>query len=284
MATAEIDGIRTRYEVQGDGPPLLLFSPGGFNAVLENWSGMGIYARTRPLDLLTEHFRCILFDRREAGGSGGRLERLTWRHYVQQGLGLLDHLGIDRAHLMGGCAGCSTVAAFAMSHPDRTLSMVLVSPAGGARYRMSSQARFIDHIAFVRSVGLEELIAHARSTTENFTRDPRVGPWAQQMRNDTGFADALLATGPAVYESIVVGTMRTLFDRDSVPGIEAEDMLVSQVPALIVPGNDPSHATSAARFLEECLPRSEYWDVPVAEQTDQNTPARILEFLTSVGA
>ena len=45
MAFVDIDGIRTRYEVSGSGPPLLLFSPGGFNAVVEHWSGLGVYAK-----------------------------------------------------------------------------------------------------------------------------------------------------------------------------------------------------------------------------------------------
>ena len=51
------------------------------------------------------------------------------------------------------------------------------------------------------------------------------------------------------------------------------------IPALIIPGHDAAHATSAARYLEECLPRSEYWDVPVEQQTEDNVPARITEFL-----
>jgi len=37
-----------------------------------------------------------------------------------------------------------------------------------------------------------------------------------------------------------------------------EDLLRLDVPVLIVPGQDASHATSAARYLEECLPRAEY--------------------------
>ncbi len=53
MATAVCDGIETRYEVSGDGPPLLLFSPGGFDAKVENWTDFGIYRR---LNLL-EHLR-----------------------------------------------------------------------------------------------------------------------------------------------------------------------------------------------------------------------------------
>ena len=35
-AHAAVDGIATRYEVTGDGPPLLMFSPGGFDSTLES--------------------------------------------------------------------------------------------------------------------------------------------------------------------------------------------------------------------------------------------------------
>lgn len=38
MPTATVDGIPTRYEVSGDGPPLLMFSPGGFDSTLDNWT------------------------------------------------------------------------------------------------------------------------------------------------------------------------------------------------------------------------------------------------------
>ena len=59
------------------------------------------------------------------------------------------------------------------------------------------------------------------------------------------------------------GDARALFDRDTAPGAEPEDLMRLDIPALIVPGHDASHATSAARYLEECLPRADYWDVPV---------------------
>ena len=51
MATATVDGIRTRYEVIGSGPPLLMFSPGGFDATLDKWRTLGVYARVKPLAL-----------------------------------------------------------------------------------------------------------------------------------------------------------------------------------------------------------------------------------------
>src|SRR6202030_1976235 len=102
-----IDGISTRYELLGAGPPLLMFSPGGFNATLDTWSSLGAYARTKPLEHLSRSYTCIIFDRRETGQSGGRVECISWAHYVAQGKGLLDHPEIKRAHLMGGCMGCS---------------------------------------------------------------------------------------------------------------------------------------------------------------------------------
>jgi hypothetical protein len=75
---------------------------------------------------------------------------------------------------------------------------------------------------------------------------------------------------------------RLLFDRDTVPGAEPEDLLALDIPALIVPGQDSSHAPSAARYLQECLPAAQYWDVPVAEQTTDTAPAHVIEFLESL--
>src|ERR1700747_3013279 len=158
MPTAIIGGIVTRYEVVGSGPPLLMYAPDGFNAVVEAWSTLGVYQKIKLLDHLPAHFTCILFDRRECGQSGGRVEPITWLHYVAQGKGLLDHLHISRAHLMGGCMGCAPVAAFAAAHPDLVASLVLYWPVGGAKYRISSRQRFADHIAFVRENGLDQVV------------------------------------------------------------------------------------------------------------------------------
>ena len=283
MPTAVIDGIATRYEVSGSGPPLLMFSPGGFDSALESWRRVGVYRRLRLIDHLAARYTCIAFDRRESGRSGGRLERISWSHYVAQGVGLLDHLGIARAHLIGGCVGCSAVAAFAVARPERVLSMVLYSPAGGVRYRLKQHDRFARHLAFAAESGLDGVAALARRTDQGFSADPRVGPWAPVLRNDAAFAETYARTDPDRYRVMVGGMARLLFDRDTVPGPEPEDLLSLDVPALVVPGQDDSHAPSAARYLQECLPRSEYWDVPVAEQTEATAPPRVLRFLDAAG-
>jgi hypothetical protein len=99
------------------------------------------------------------------------------------------------------------------------------------------------------------------------------------LRHDRAFADTYARQNLDRYKLIVAGMARTLFDRDTAPGAEPEDLMRVDLPALIVPGSDAAHATSAARYLEECLPKSDYWDVPVAGQTEETTPARLLQFL-----
>ena len=283
MPVAVTGGIATHYEVAGSGPPLLMFSPGGFNAVAANWTSFSLYARLRLLDHLTRDYTCITFDRRESGASGGRVERITWRHYAAQGRALLEHLGLASAHLMGGCVGCSVATAFAAEYPGATRSLMLYSPAGGPRYRVRQHERFTTHLAYAAAHGPAGVADLALDTKAGFTEDPRVGLWAPVIRSDPAFAGKFAGLDPACYQTLVSGLARTMFDRDTVPGPESEDLFCLEFPALIVPGQDTSHAPSAARYLQECLPGAQYWDTPVAEQTEATAPRRVLEFLASAG-
>jgi glyoxylase-like metal-dependent hydrolase (beta-lactamase superfamily II) len=95
------------------------------------------------------------------------------------------------------------------------------------------------------------------------------------------FASDYIRYNPNQYVKVVSAIRDSLFDRDTSPGAEPEDLFRVDVPALVVPGHDKSHATSAARYLEECLPRAEYWDVAVDDQTEANVPPRMIEFLAA---
>ena len=282
MPTALIDGIATRYAVLGSGPPLLMFSPGGFDATLDKWRTQGVYARIKLLDHLPRQFTCITFDRRETGESGGRVEPLTWRHYAAQGKGLLDHLQIPRAHVIGACMGVSVATVFAVDYPAMTDRVILYWPVGGARYRMQGHARFGEHAAYAKDNGLDGVVALAGTSDKSFGGDPRGGPWVSVIRRDPAFAQAYARVEPEGYQWLLTRTARTLFDRDTAPGAEPEDLLRLDVPALIVPGGaDTTHAVSAARYLQECLPTSEYWDIAAPEQTEATVPPRLASFLSA---
>jgi len=280
VPSAVLDGISTRYDVLGEGPPLLMYAPGGFDATIEKWSTQGVYARIQLLKHLPKKYRCIVFDRRECGHSGGRVEAVTWPHYALQGKLLLEKLGIDRAHVMGGCMGVSCVMAFAVAYPQATQSMLLWWPVGGAKYRIKAHERFSQHLAFVRGNGLPAVVSHVEKEQKAFNADPKGGPWASPIRNDKAFAAAYVKT--ANYEKIVEQMCVNLFDRDTSPGAAPEALMKLDIPALVIPGKDESHATSAARYLEECLPKSQYWDVLPEAQTEASAPARLEKFLLDV--
>jgi pimeloyl-ACP methyl ester carboxylesterase len=277
MPFALCDGIRTRYEVRGEGPPLLMFAPGGFDAAIENWRTFSVYARLGLLEHLPRAFACIAFDKRESGESGGRVERLTWTDYAAQGLGLLDHLGIDRAHVIGGCIGCSIAATLASAHPERVERVVLYSPAGGRRYRETQLRRFAAHAEFVRANGLGAVVELARTEDRTFAREPRLGPWASMIRRDERFAADYAARDVDEYVALLDATARGLFDFDDVPGGRLE----TNAPALVVPGGDANHPPDIARSLARSLPRAEYWEVAAEEQTAENAPQRVADFLQS---
>jgi pimeloyl-ACP methyl ester carboxylesterase len=281
VAEALIDGIVTRFEVMGDGPPVLMLSPGGFNATLDNWATLGVYRRLGLVEHLARSFTCIVFDRRESGMSGGRVELVGWGDYVVQAKGLLDHLGIGRAHLLGGCAGCSVAVALAAAHPGAVASMALFWPAGGARYRMKQAARFARHLGYVDDHGLPPVAAVAREEAKTFADDSRVGPWGSCILRDETFARHFVTMDAGRYSALVAGMGRTMFDRDTVCGVEPEALMAVDAPALVIPGHDDSHATSAARYLEECLAASEYWDIATDDQVAGNVPARITAFFTA---
>jgi len=250
-----------------------MYAPGGFDATLEKWRTQGVYARIKLLDHLPKEYQCIVFDRRECGESGGRVEAITWQHYAKQGKALLEHLQIERAHIMGGCMGVSCVMAFAVAYPRATTSMLCWWPVGGAKYRIKAHERFRAHLEFVRSHGLAAVVSQAEKP---FNADPKGGPWASVLRQDKAFAAEFAKTRN--YQQTVEQMCRNLFDRDTSPGATPEDLFKLQIPALIVPGRDESHATSAARYLEECLPKAQYWDVlPEAQNAE-----RVLQFLLDV--
>src|SRR5437868_12891373 len=97
MPFATLNGIRVNYVIQGKGPALLMFAPGGFRSVISRWTAQGGKREWREMDglaALSRHFTCIAYDRREAGLSGGRVEPLTWELYVREAKALLDLAGV----------------------------------------------------------------------------------------------------------------------------------------------------------------------------------------------
>ena len=278
MPTVSVDGIQTAYEVRGSGPPLLMMAPGGFDSTIEKWSTTGLWKDMLPLETLSGQYTCIAYDRRESGNSGGKVERVSWGSYADQAKGLLDALDIPKAFILGACMGVSVALATAVAYPESVAGLVLRFPVGGARWHLDNIAGFNAHSAQVRKNGLQATVELAREKP-NFMLSKESGPWASVIAKDTVFAKEYAEQDMDRYLALV-GTMgRTLFDRDSVPGVETEELMALKTPSLVIPGWDEYHTQSAARFVQECLPNVEYWDATLEQQTASASLERILSFL-----
>jgi pimeloyl-ACP methyl ester carboxylesterase len=277
MPIVNVDAIDTYYEVHGSGTPILMCAPGGFDATLDKWRVASAWTGIDAIRALAAEHAVILYDRRECGRSGGRVERLSWRVLAEHGKALLDHLQIDAAWVMGGCMGCSVALAFGVHFPHATRGLLLHWPVGGFRWKTNSQARFLRHYEYVKQNGLKGVVERAQEK-KNFWLDAEAGPWAGLIARDKAFAERFAHQDVEHYLGMIITSGRSLFDRDTATGAEPEEVMGVKAPSLVIPGDDQSHATSGAHYLRELLPNGEFWDVMPPGQTTQTVVDRILQF------
>lgn len=276
MPTAVIEGLNVNYVVKGSGPHLLMLAPGGFNSIIEKWGG-GVWGEMDALNSLAQHFTLIAYDRREAGASGGRVEKLTWAHFARQGHALLDHLGVNNAWVVGGCMGVSVAAAMAVMRPERLTGLLLHWPVGGYLWMQKGRGFYNRHIEFVRKNGLAAAAARGPSG-KNFWLDPEAGPWASQNACDPAFTAAYVKHDVSQYIALCEQSRDALYGDTMPSGATGEELLNIKTPALILPGADASHATSAAWAMKELMPNAEFWNVLPPHQNGGNVRAAILDF------
>lgn len=127
MPIFERDDVSIYYEEYGTGYPILLFAPGGMRSSIEFWAKSPF----DPTIELAANFRVIAMDQRNAGKSSGLISADdSWDTYTGDHLALLDHLGIRKCHLMGGCIGGSYSLGMIKAAPDRVSAAVLQQPIG----------------------------------------------------------------------------------------------------------------------------------------------------------
>lgn len=144
MAQARVNGISLEYEVHGaeDGAPLLLIM--GLGAQMTRWPA-GLYEK-----LVARGFRVIRFDNRDVGLSqkftgaptiesviSARVQGqkpdipYTLDDMAADAVGLLDHLEIERAHVVGASMGGMIGQLVASDYADRVLSFTAVFTSTG---------------------------------------------------------------------------------------------------------------------------------------------------------
>lgn len=117
MPFAEFGALRLHYEIEGDGPPLLLLA--GMMSDSASWGPV--------VPDLTRHFTVIRPDNRTTGRTEPREAPVTLVDWAGDVVRLLDHLGLGRVHLAGHSLGGLIAMHVAATAPDRVERLALLA-------------------------------------------------------------------------------------------------------------------------------------------------------------
>lgn len=121
MPYANVNGARLYYEQHGSGPDLVFLHGAGGNHLVW-WQQLPTFA---------ERFRCTVYDARGWGLSRGDMATGRWALGPDL-IALMDHAGIEDAHVVAQSMGGRAVAGLARLAPKRVRSLVLCGTTAGA--------------------------------------------------------------------------------------------------------------------------------------------------------
>lgn len=148
----EVNGAKLWYEITGEGEPVLQI----------HGSGFGHYNFGPGTPILSGQFRCIDYDQRGYGDSDKPEQDYDLEVWADDAVGLLDALGVEKAHVHGTSMGGMVATIVAGKYPERVQSVVINCAA--AKLGFSGQLVFRNWIDLIRLEGcgsraLAELIS-----------------------------------------------------------------------------------------------------------------------------
>jgi 3-oxoadipate enol-lactonase len=129
MPVTRVNDINMFYEIHGEGDPLILIM--GLGGDHFRWF--------RILPLLAENFKVLTFDNRGVGKTDKPDIPYTMKMMSDDIAGLMDAVGIDKAHSFGISLGGMIAQNFALLHPDRIISLMLGCTFCGGKYTVSNE-------------------------------------------------------------------------------------------------------------------------------------------------
>ena len=246
MTSFENEGFELAYLDQGQGDPVLLLH-GFASSILVNWVGPG-WVKT-----LTEGgYRAIALEHRGHGASTKSYDPADYRpsRMAADAAALLDHLGLERAHVFGYSMGARVAAFMALESPDHVASLILGGLGSG----------------MIDGVGDWDEVAAALTT------DQPGSITGKRPRMFRAFADQTKSDRRAL--AACIETSRELLD--------AEEASRITQPTLVAVGTKDDIGGSAAG-LARLMPHATAFDIPDRDHMlsvgDRAFKARVLEFL-----
>lgn len=232
------DGTRLYVEETGSGIPLLFVHE--FAGDHRSWE-----PQVREF---ARRYRCITYNARgyppsEVPDDGARYSQ---EQAVADAVSVLDHLGIERAHVVGLSMGGFCALHLGLAHPDRARSLVVAGCGYGAepgvrdRFRAESEANARAFEADPSAAAESYALGPSRVQLQD--KDPRSwAEFAQQLAGHSGRGSALTLRGvqmrrPSLYDlrerltALTVPTPIVTGDEDE-PCLDADLMLKRTIPS-----------------------------------------------------
>jgi len=242
------DGVRIAYLDEGDGPPVLLIHGFASNSEV-NWVGPG-WVET----LTKAGYRAIALDNRGHGESEKLYDEAAYGAplMAEDARRLLDHLGIEKAHVLGYSMGARIGAFLTARHPQRVASLVLsgmginlVRGVGGAGpIAAALEADSVDQVS-------NDAARSFRIFADQTGSDRRALAACIRASREPVTAQALSATGVRILiavgtEDVVAGSAREL--AELLPGAQVLDIPNRDHMRAV---GDPVHKKGVLTFLSE---------------------------------
>lgn len=252
----ENGGFSLHYEVHGAGAPVLLLH-GGAVSFAVNFGLVGWIER-----LTTNGFMVIGLDARGHGNSQGSRNPADYGQEVLAGdaIALLDHLGIERAALVGYSIGTTIALHLLHTHPDRFTSSALVATGDG----------IVGYPPLTFPAILPVLAETLRR--EEFPADlpPHIAMYWTFATEACGDREAVRAGASADY-----------------PPCSVEEAASIEIPVLVVSGSADLVLGQGPR-LAEALPKGTYLEFPDRDHfmlaIDEQVQTSVAEFLAAAAS
>jgi 3-oxoadipate enol-lactonase len=232
------DKVRLYYEEAGSGTPIIFLHE--FAADHTNWEPQMRY--------FSRGHRCIAYSARGYTPSDvpPSPEAYSYKHFYTDALAVLDHLKIEKAHLIGLSMGSYSSLQIGLNAPQRALSMTLAGVGSGSNlanldaFRKNCIAN-AEQFESIGSVEVAKVTREAPGRIPFLVKDPR------------GHADfyAALARHDAKGSA---NTMRGF--QGGRPSIYNLTEAIAKVPtpALIICGDEDDACVEPSLFLKKHLP------------------------------
>jgi len=123
MPLAKVGDINLCYKINGKGQPLIMIA--GFATAKNMWLPL--------LHSFTKNYRVVTFDNRGIGSSDKPAGPYSTKMMASDTIALMDHLGIEKAHILGGSMGGMIAQHMTIDHPQRVDRLILFSTSAGGQ-------------------------------------------------------------------------------------------------------------------------------------------------------